>query len=100
MSEIDENTEEKEVKPLTKKQYWAKMKRYGYTKEMLSEMTGSQISSFYNWEKVPVYAMVVLSMLEKIGDDVLVERSEYERLRGIEGALVTFGEVVRDSYGA
>ena len=50
---------------MKRKEYWRRMGRFGYTKDIVSQMTGVGKSSFYNWVEVPKYMLFALTVLEK-----------------------------------
>jgi len=50
---------------MTKKEYWVRMGRIGYTKEIFCRSAGVNLQSVYNWKTVPRYAEWGLVAVEK-----------------------------------
>ncbi len=65
---------------MNKREFWVKMDKIGISKAEFAAGMGVNISSLYNWNKVPQYAIYIMRFLEAAGDRVLISREDWEGL--------------------
>lgn len=67
---------------MEKHEFWAKMDRLGVSRAEFAAGMGMNISSVYNWNDVPQYAIYILNFLEDcLGEgNIIIGREEWEGL--------------------